>query len=287
MPAVLGRPAAASTPVPNTVSSRTALSRRVRLWYDLAEVPATWGPCVVTIGVFDGVHRGHRHLIDRAVREGRDRGLPTVLVTFDPHPARVLGIDRDTAALSTVEHRAELVADLGVDAVCVLRFTRELAALSPSDFAEHVLADTLHAQAVVVGANFTFGARGAGDLDTLTELGVRHGFSTYGVGLLPAEGDTPCSSTYTRTCLRAGEMRETTRALGRPHRIDGRLHCGVVTVAENTALPPLGHYAGALDGRPAIIEVTDQRTLHMYIASSPDEQLRAVAVTFHNRITIP
>ncbi|MBW0101075.1 cytidyltransferase [Pseudonocardia sp. KRD-291] len=256
----------------------------MQLWYDLGEIPAGWGPSVVTVGVFDGVHRGHRHLIGRAVREGRRRGLPTVLVTFDPHPARVLGVDRDTAALSSVEHRAELAAGLGVDAVCVLRFTRELAALSPTRFAAHVLAGTLHARAVVVGTNFTFGARGAGTRDTLVELGERYGFTVHGVGLLPVADDTACSSTYTRRCLRDGDLRETTRALGRPHRVDGRLHCGVVTVAENTALPPAGHYTGAVDGRPAVVEVTDQRTLHLYASGSADEQVRAVAVTFHDRI---
>ncbi len=276
------------TSVPTTVSSRD--SRRVRLWHDLGEIPAGWGPSVVTIGVFDGVHRGHRHLIDRAVREGRERGLPTVLVTFDPHPARVLGIDRDTAALSTVEHRAELVAGLGVDAVCVLRFTRDLAALTPARFAAHVLADTLHARAVVVGANFTFGARGAGTLDTLVALGEQYGFSVHGVGLLAASDDATasgasvCSSTYTRRCLRDGDLRETTRALGRPHRVDGRLHCGVVTVAADTALPPAGHYTGALDDEPAVVEVTDQHTVLLHSTSSADEQVRAVAVIFHDRI---
>lgn len=285
--------APAARPVPNTVSSAT---RRVQLWYDLTEVPADWGPCVVTIGVFDGVHRGHRHLISRAVREGHDRGLPTVLVTFDPHPARVLGIDRDTATLSTVEHRAQLVAALGVDVVCVLPFTSDLAALSPAEFAGNVLADTLHARAVVVGANFAFGARGAGDLHTLAQLGTQHGFTAHGVGLLPAAetiaadttaADIVCSSTYTRRCLRDGNLSATTRALGRPHRIDGFLHCGIVTVADNTALPPPGRYTGAVDDQPAVIEVTDQHTLHLHTTSSADEQLRAVAVTFHSRIGLP
>ncbi|MDN5916751.1 MAG: cytidyltransferase [Pseudonocardia sp.] len=269
------------------MSSRTAISRRVRLWHDLAEIPAGWGPCVVTIGVFDGVHRGHRHLIDRAVREGRDRGLPTVLVTFDPHPARVLGIDRDTAALSTVERRAELVADLGVDAVCVLRFTRDLASLSAQDFAEQILARTLNARAVVVGANFTFGARGAGDLDALRQFGEQCGFAAYGVGLVAAIDTTACSSTYTRRCVRTGDLSEATRTLGRPHRVDGYLHCGVLTVAANTSLPPPGHYAGTVDTHPAVIEVTDQHTLDLHTTTSADEQFRAVSVTFHDRTGLP
>ena len=276
------RSPAPAGPPPGTAPARPAAP--APLWYGLDQVPPGWGPCVVTLGVFDGVHRGHRRLIDHAVALGRARGLPTVLVTFDPHPARVLGIDRDTATLSTVEHRAALVADRGVDAVCMLRFTRELAALSPAEFAGRVLAGTLHARAVVVGENFTFGARGAGHVGTLHELGREHGFSAHGVGLLPAAQDTPCSSTHTRRCLRAGDLRGATRALGRPHRVDGYLHCGVVTVAEDTALPPAGLYTGTLDGHGAVVEVVDRRTLDLHRATSADEALRAVTVTFHDRV---
>ncbi|WP_242623362.1 cytidyltransferase [Pseudonocardia sediminis] len=242
---------------------------------------------MVTIGVFDGVHRGHRHLIDRAVSIGRERDLPTVLMTFDPHPARVLGIDRDTAALSTIERRAELVAELGIDAICVLRFTPALAALSAHNFAERILSQTLHAEAVVVGANFTFGARGAGNLDTLRDLGERYGFTTAGVGLLEAVDTTTCSSTYTRRCVRTGDLPEATRTLGRPHRVDGYLHCGVLTVAPNTSLPPPGTYTGTVDTHPAVIEVTEHQTLHLHDTTSADEQFRAVSVAFHSQLDLP
>ena len=108
---------------------------RTPLWYGLDAVPADLGPSVLTIGVFDGLHRGHRRLVDRARAVADEQGLPLVLVTFDPHPARVLGLDRDTAALSTLEHRAELAGGAGADAVCVLRFTRDLAGLSAHGFA--------------------------------------------------------------------------------------------------------------------------------------------------------
>lgn len=226
----------------------------VPLWHGVAEVPADFGPCVVALGVFDGLHRGHRRLIDHARAIGRDRALPILLVTFDPHPARVLGLDRDTAALSTVTHRAELAADAGVDAVCVLRFTRELAARTPAEFTQHVLADGLRAAAVVVGADFTFGAHAAGTIDTLHELGRELGFTAHGVALLQAVG-APCSSTYARERLRAGDLAGATRALGRPHRVDGRRIGEAVRLADDTALPPSGRYRALVDGRPGIVEI--------------------------------
>ena len=227
-----GSPAAGDTLMAN---------QQVPLWWGLEDVPGDHGPCVTTLGVFDGVHRGHARLIERAVHIGRDRNLPTVLVTFDPHPARVLDVPRDTSTLTTVPQRAALVAALGVDAVLVLRFTRELAAREPADFAREVLADHLHSQAVVVGANFTFGARGAGTVDTLHELGPEYGFTTHAVGLLSAT-DSPCSSTYTRGCLRRGDVAAAAHALGRPHQVIGSLDHALITVPEHTALPAPGTY---------------------------------------------
>lgn len=231
------------------------------LWHGLDEVPVDWPDCAVTIGVFDGVHRGHARLIERARRIAAIRGLPTVLVTFDPHPAQVLGLPKDTAALSTVQARAALVHRLGVNAVCVLPFTKELAAVPAPEFARQVLVDTLHAKSVVVGANFTFGHRGAGTVDSLRELGRVHGFDAHGVPLLPA-GDTACSSSYVRKCLRNGDVRAATCALGRPHRVDGvRAANGEVLLAPGTAVPGAGRYKGTVDGCMGTVEVTEDGRL--------------------------
>jgi riboflavin kinase/FMN adenylyltransferase len=233
-----------------------ALTRATPVWRAVDEIPAGWGPCVVTLGVFDGLHRGHARLVQRAVQAGRARGLPVVLVTFDPHPARVVGVPRDTAALTTVERRAELAGDLGVDAVCVLPFTPAFAQLSPGAFVERVLVGSLRAAAVVVGANFTFGHRGAGDPALLQELGDRHGFTVEPVALLH-EVDAPCSSTYVRERLRAGDVRGAARALGRPHRVDGIARGGALVAAEGTALPAPGLYIARVDGgRRTSVEVT-------------------------------
>ncbi|WP_229874376.1 cytidyltransferase [Amycolatopsis deserti] len=243
------------------------------LWRALGEVPAGFGPSVVTLGVFDGVHRGHARLIDRAVGFGRARNLPAVLVTFDPHPARVLGLPRDTAALSTVERRADLAFGLGIRAVCVLPFTREFAALSPSEFVERALVERLRAEAVVVGADLTFGHRAAGTVDTLRELGEQRGFTTHGVGLLPAEAGVRCSSTHVRACLRRGDVRGAARALGRPHHVEGTFRPDghgrtELVVASGTALPAPGRYWGRLGGLgPLPVWVTGEQRVIVPVTS--------------------
>ena len=116
---------------------------------------------VVTIGVFDGVHRGHQQVISRAVAVARERGLRAVAIVFDPHPAEVVRPGSHPAILTSLERKAELVAALGVDAMCVLPFTADLMRLSPESFTHTVLVSTLHASHVVVGDNFTYGHRAA------------------------------------------------------------------------------------------------------------------------------
>ena len=240
----------------STLADTTATEVR-RLWHSLDDVPVDWGPCVVTIGVFDGVHRGHARLIARTVDVARGLRLPALLLTFDPHPARVAGPPRNTATLSTPRRRAELAFQLGVDAVLVLPFTSTLAATTAHGFATRVLVESLRARAVVVGHNFRFGAGGAGDLDTLRDLGHQLGFTAEGVGLLHT-GEIRYSSTRVRTCLAAGDVTAAAEALGRPHRVAGRLAGRVLQVPTGTALPADGHYRGvlAIDGaRPHPVEV--------------------------------
>jgi riboflavin kinase/FMN adenylyltransferase len=216
-----------------------------RLWHSLDDVPADWGPCVVTIGVFDGIHRGHARLIARTVEVARALRLPALLLTFDPHPARVAGPPRNTAALSTPQRRAELARHLGVDAVLVLPFTSTLANTTAHEFVTRVLVETLRVNAVIVGHNFRFGAGGAGDLDTLRDLGRQLGFSAEGMELLQTN-EIRYSSTHVRTCLAAGDVTAAAEALGKPHRVGGRLAGDVLQVPTGTALPADGHYCGTL-----------------------------------------
>ena len=193
-------------------------------WRGLDSVPPSWGRCVVTVGVFDGVHRGHRQIIGRAVSRAHDAGLPCVVLTFDPHPSEVIRPGSHPPVLTTGAFKAELLEQCGVDVLCVLPFTVEFSKLTPDEFVHTVLVEHLHATVVVVGENFRFGHKAAGDVDTLAELGGRFGFATDPVPLLvePVDGtDTRLSSTYVRSCVTAGDVAAAGRALGRPHRVDG------------------------------------------------------------------
>src|SRR5664280_1869345 len=148
----------------------------VERWRGVDEIPGSWGRCVLTIGVFDGVHRGHQELIHEAVAMGRSLGFPTVLTTFDPHPAEVVRPGSHPALLTSLRRRAELVAELDIDAFLVLPFTPALSNVGAEEFVHDVIVDRLHAAAVVVGENFRFGHRAKGTGDLLRELGPRFGF---------------------------------------------------------------------------------------------------------------
>ena len=192
-------------------------------WRGLADLPGGWGRCVATIGVFDGVHLGHQALIGRAVTLAGERDLPSVVVTFDPHPAEVVRPGSHPAQLTTLRRKAELVEGLGVDVFCVLPFTPELSKLPADEFVHEMLVERLHVSAVVVGENFTFGNRAQGTVQMLATLGQRFGFSTEGAALVTAEsaGGLTFSSTYIRACIDAGDVRSAAAALGRPHRLEG------------------------------------------------------------------
>jgi riboflavin kinase/FMN adenylyltransferase len=227
----------------------------VQRWRGLEAVPTGWGRSVVTVGVFDGVHRGHQQLINQTVERGRARGLPTVLVTFDPHPAELIRPGSHPARLTSLRRRADLVSELGIDAFLVLPFTPELKRMEPAEFAHEVLVDRLHAAEVVVGSNFTFGYRAAGDVPMLTAFGARFGFGVQGLELISDDGVT-FSSTYIRACIDAGDVEAAAAALGRPHRIEGVVvhgdHRGRelgfptanISTPAWTALPADGVYAG-------------------------------------------
>lgn len=175
---------------------------------------------MLTVGVFDGVHRGHQQLISDAVRQARERQLPCVLLTFDPHPSEVVRPGSHPAQLTTLRRRAELAERLGVDVFCVLPFTPELSRTPADEFVHEVLVERLHVAVVVVGENFTFGYKAAGDVNLLRLLGSRFGFVAEGHNLVTADSLT-YSSTYIRACIDAGDVTAAAEALGRPHRLEG------------------------------------------------------------------
>jgi riboflavin kinase/FMN adenylyltransferase len=189
-------------------------------WRGLEAVPAGWGRCVATIGVFDGVHLGHQQIIERARSVADERQLPLVLVTFTPHPSEVVRPGSHPALLTTNTRKAELAEQFGVDVVLFLPFSAGFSQLSPDEFVHQALVARLHAAAVVVGENFRFGHRASGDVAALEALGNRWGFDAAGVPLLRNDGH-PISSTFIRSCVQAGDVETAGKALGRSHRLDG------------------------------------------------------------------
>jgi riboflavin kinase/FMN adenylyltransferase len=186
----------------------------------VAATPAAWPGGVVTIGFFDGVHEGHRRIIGRAVERARAAGERALVLTFDPHPVEVLRPGNHPALLTTLRHKAELIEALGVDALCVEPFTPDLSRVQADDFARDVLAGRLRATAVVVGENFTYGHKAAGDVETLKASGDREGFAVEGIGLV-RERESALSSTAIRRHVAAGEVEAARVALGRDHRVEG------------------------------------------------------------------
>jgi riboflavin kinase / FMN adenylyltransferase len=189
-------------------------------WRGLEAVPGGWGRSVVTIGVFDGVHRGHQAIIGHAVKRARDMGLQSVVLTFDPHPAEVVRPGSHPAVLTEPVRKAELIEQLGVDALCVVPFTPAFSQLDPNEFVHDVLVEALHAADVVIGDNFRFGHKAAGDATLLESLGRTFGFTVEDAPLVSADG-VVFSSTYIRSCVDAGDVRAAAAALGRSHRLSG------------------------------------------------------------------
>jgi riboflavin kinase / FMN adenylyltransferase len=283
-------------------------------WYGLDEVPAGWGESVVTIGEFDGVHRGHQRIVARAARIGRERNLPVVVITFDPHPDEVIRPGSHPPFLCSGRRRAELLAGLGADALCVLPFTLEFSRLDPDEFVRAVLVERLHAAAVVEGEDFRFGHKAAGDVKLLAKLGEKYDFSAEGMPLLVADGAT-VSSTSIREMLAAGDVAAAAKALGRPHRVEGVVVRGHqrgralgfptanLETPPHTAIPADGIYAGWLasidaDGRdlerwPAAISIgtnptfgEGEQTVEAYALDRTDLDLYGVhaAIDFTARL---
>ena len=273
-------------------------------WRSSASVAAdvVAGGTTVIVGNFDGVHRGHRAVVAHARRRADELGVPLVAVTFDPHPMAVLRPDHAPSMLTTLDERAALLGEAGVDHVLAVPFDLGVAAWTPQAFVDRVLVDTLHARAVVVGANFRFGHRAAGDVAFLVAAGERAGFSADGVEL--DGGPQVWSSTYVRTCLAAGDVAGAAEALGRPFTIRGVVVRGDqrgrelgyptanVPTGGLTAAPADGVYAGRLrrldtgEDHPAAISVgtnptfdgVRDRRVESYVIDRTDLELYGVEV---------
>lgn len=180
---------------------------------------------VITVGAFDGVHAGHRSILDRLLRRARDMDGTSTLVTFDPHPREVLS-GRSVPLLTTIEERAELIESLGVDRLAVIEFTEEFSRLTPEQYVRDVLIERVGMREIVVGYDHRFGREKRGDTDTLRELGQRHEFDVQVVSAREL-GDEPISSSQIRRLLRKeGAVDEAARLLTRPYRLTGTIEEG-------------------------------------------------------------
>jgi riboflavin kinase/FMN adenylyltransferase len=219
---------------------------------DDATPPAGAAPSVLVIGNFDGVHRGHAAVLREAVAIAGRASLDTAVLTFDPHPAAVVGLGAP-AVLTTLERRARLMGDLGVARVWVRKFDAAFASWSPERFVRELVVGALAARVVVVGQNFRFGAKRAGDLALLRAMGGQLGFEVQ-VHAIASDERGPYSSTRAREAVDNGDLDEATHVLGRPHELSGTVVKGDQrgrTIGFPTAnldavpemLPPDGVYA--------------------------------------------
>ena len=215
--------------------------------------PARWVHPVLALGNFDGVHRGHRKILDRLHRVAGERGATSVVMTFDPHPPRVVRPDRAPALLMTKAQKLAAIAAAGVQGAAIVRFTQELSHWEPETFVKTVLVDWLHVSEVWVGANFLFGHDRTGNFSMLRDLGARYGFKAEKIDPVRYK-DFVVSSTRVRRLVSEGRMDEAGALLGHEYVLDGTVMRGdqrgrtigfptANLCTENELLPPHGVYA--------------------------------------------
>lgn len=197
----------------------------VRLFRSLDEVPGDFGPSALTIGNFDGVHTGHRRILQRVREIAAQHDWKASVLTFDPHPALVVAPERVPRLMTTPEQRAALMGEEGIRQVLILPFTAEVARLTAEEFVAQILVNKLGARAVVVGENFRFGYKKAGDTQLLKALGARLGFVTEVVLAVSCRG-IRISSSGLRRLVETGEVARAGRFLGRPFALEGEVVAG-------------------------------------------------------------
>jgi riboflavin kinase / FMN adenylyltransferase len=280
-----------------------------RVFRGLDQVPAGLDPTVATVGMFDGVHRGHQALLRRVVEEAAARQALPAAVTFDRHPLEVLRPEAAPPLLCSLPERIELLGAAGMELLLVLAFGEALSQVPADQFATRVLFDALAARAVVVGENFRFGNRAAGDVALLAALGAGRGVAAVGVPLHADEHGEVISSTRIRAELARGDVRAAAFSLGRPYGVTGPVVKGAgrgralgvptanVEVGERIALPAFGVYAGRVvvehgEPMPAAINVGvspqfdgDQTRVEAYLLDfDGDLYGRRLSVWFEHRL---
>jgi riboflavin kinase/FMN adenylyltransferase len=201
------------------------MSPEFRVVRRLEDVPGDFGPCALTIGNFDGVHAGHRRILRRVVEMARERGWHAAAMTFHPHPTRVVAPERAPILMSTPGERAEMMRGEGIDEVLILPFDAQVAAWTPEFFVREVLVGTLQARAVLVGKDFRFGHKHAGDTKLLEEMGRELGFVTELIPSVSLRG-ARVSSSRIRDLVEAGRVSSACRLLTRPFALAGDVVSG-------------------------------------------------------------
>lgn len=225
----------------------------VKILRSIAELSELPGPLVLAIGVFDGVHLGHRAVIERALADARAAGGHAVAVTFDPHPARVLRPDQSPLLLTCIRHKQQIIAALGVEHLLIIPFDDELAATEPAQFIRKIATAANPLRQICVGENWAFGKGRAGNIALLKTLGASLGFNAVGIPDVQLDGRT-VSSTAIRTAVQAGDLATAAKLLGRDFSILGTViegrkmgrSIGFPTAnlaSNNEQLPPNGVYA--------------------------------------------
>jgi riboflavin kinase/FMN adenylyltransferase len=197
----------------------------MKVYRSLGETPADFGPSALTIGNFDGVHMGHRRILERLAALAKGRGWKASVLTFDPHPTRVVAPERRPLLMTSPERRVELLAEAGIEQTLILPFTPQIARLSPEEFLRRIVAGRLGARCVLVGANFRFGYHHAGGVQALTGLGQALGFQTEIIPAATCRG-LVVSSSVIRGLIRAGRVSLAARFLASPYALDGDVVSG-------------------------------------------------------------
>jgi riboflavin kinase/FMN adenylyltransferase len=219
----------------------------MKIYRSLDEVPADFGPCALTIGNFDGVHAGHRRILRRLKALADQDGWKASVLTFDPHPACVVAPERAPRLMTSPARRAELMEEEGIEQVLILPFTRDLAMLTPEEFVRQLLVDRLGVKAVLVGDNFRFGHKQAGNIQVLAEMGKRLDFETEIVPAVAWRGRA-VSSSGIRASILSGRVSLAARLLQHPYGVEGGVVRGrgvgsretvpTLNLATNAALIP-------------------------------------------------
>ena len=247
----------------------------MRILHSIAELSELPGPLVLAVGVFDGVHLGHRAVIQRALADARAAGGTAVVVTFDPHPARVLRPEQSPLLLTCIQHKQQLISALGVENLLIVPFDKTVAAMEPSEFIREIATAAKPLRQICVGENWAFGKGRTGNIHLLKTLGENMGFAAIGIPDVQMN-ERPVSSTAIRNAVQAGDITTAAKLLGRNFSILGTVVAGrkmgrtigfptANLATNNEKLPPNGVYAVTMQLRgnhlPGVANVGVRPTL--------------------------